>query len=64
MANKWAKEIFERAKERQKADKRANYTFRLDEDLTERFRKKCEAAGLKMTHLFEDFMRQLLDKKS
>ena len=64
MGTNWAKEVFERAKERHKPVKRENHTFRLDEDLLKRFRKKCEEDRVTMTNVLEDFMRELLDKNS
>jgi hypothetical protein len=55
-------DIIRRIKEREKAEERANYTFRLPQRLIDAFKAKCEREGVSMAsaiiELIEDFNRE------
>jgi multidrug efflux pump subunit AcrB len=61
MTKKPSKELLRQIKERDLAETRSNYTFRLRKLKMDLFKRKCEAAGVSMASVVEELIESFLD---
>jgi len=54
-------EIVKRIKVRKQKEARKNTTFRFLVEVVEPFQEKCEKAGLSMTQVLEEYMRDFVN---
>lgn len=51
-----SKEVIQRIKERNAEEEKANYTFRLNMQMMERFKAKCQAEDVSMASVLEELI--------
>jgi hypothetical protein len=55
------KEIIKKIKEKREAEKKNNVTFRLSNELMERFKEKCEKNDISMTSVLEEMIQDFVN---
>lgn len=55
-----AKDMIQKIKQKQNAEKKSNYTFRLSDSLMEIFKTRCEKGDVTMTSVVEEYIKEFV----
>ncbi|WP_413569184.1 hypothetical protein ACLWBD_00485 [Bdellovibrio sp. HCB117] len=56
-----SKDVIRKIKDKEQAQKKSNYTFRLSDSMMQELKAKCEKSGVSMASVVEELVQSFVD---